>query len=431
MVVLLLSTALTATVLSCGFGLQPYVVELWSSSMYVNDVAVSDDGNYIAVTNETGLYFFSAYDPNPIWWFEGQEGFVSVEISADGNYVVAGYGPGYIAYFADALSLSGSVADATWWSIDLGAGILRLMLDMSSDGNYVVAYTRAKADGYYVAYVYYFADCTSRSGVDQTPTWFNSTRDCFARIVDMSRNGRYVAVGGSIGSSEFVAFYKDADTKSGPVTPDWYKYVEERVVNLIVSDDGYAVAALILRTTFYYWANAKALTGTPEATWSGNGVFYSLGMSSDGDRVVAGFHSGYDQSIYFWSGARSLTGLPKETWQTLHVNALTVTISEDGNTIVAIITRDDITYSLVFLTPDGSVIDEFPSPSLELGVIMSMSEDGGIVAIGTGPESLHVFKLIKPPVGGIVLPTLPIAPIAVLAAISIVAVMVTKAWLHK
>jgi len=431
-VALLLFTALTIVILPCGFGQELTVEELWSNPMEVYDLAVSSDGNYIAAVNDTGLYFFSADNPDPLWWFEAQNGFTSVAISGDGNYVVAGNGTedtGYIGYFADALSLSGRVSDATWWSRNLMGAVEPGTLDMSSDGNYVVV-------GGTGVNIYYFADCTSRSGPDQTWTWIDPTLGIEIYSVDMSSDGKYVVASGIYDTDEgFVAFYKDADTKSDPVIRDWYVLKKNSaIVDVAVSDDGYAVASASspLRLTLCYWADASTLTGEPAATWTSTYIYTSVDMSSDGDKVVA---VGGDllgaPYLHFWSGARDLSGKPMETWVALQdVNELHAAISDDGGLIVAT-TYVDGSHSIVFFTSDGEVIDEFPLMSSS--PIISMSEDGSIVAVGgSGYDSIYVFKVTRPRlVGGLVSSPLPTAPIAIIAAIVVATVLVTKVWLHR
>ena len=431
---LLLFTALIIVILPCGFGQELTVEELWSNPMEVYDLAVSSDGNYIAAVNDTGLYFFSADNPDPLWWFEAQNGFTSVAISADGNYVVAGNGTedtGYIGYFADALSLSGRVSDATWWSRNLMGAVEPGTLDMSSDGNYVVV-------GGTGVNIYYFADCTSRSGPDQTWTWIDPTLGIEIYSVDMSSDGKYVVAGGLYSNDEgFVVFYKDADIKSEPVNPDWSFYEENaRTTDVAVSDDGYAVVATFVHEisprTLCYWADASTLTDSPQPDWTNDNFFTSVDMSSDGDKVVAVGGPPFDSAyLHFWSGARDLSGKPMETWVALQdVNELHATISDDGGLIVAT-TYVDGSHSIVFFTSDGEVIDEFPLMSSS--PIISMSEDGSIVAVGgSGYDSIYVFKVTRPrPVGGLVSSPLPIAPIAIIAAIVVATVLVTKVWLHR
>jgi hypothetical protein len=65
-----------------------YGVEmLWNNTMSVYDVAVSRDGNYIAAVNGSGLYYFAANSSSPRWWENPPTYFISVAISADGEYV--------------------------------------------------------------------------------------------------------------------------------------------------------------------------------------------------------------------------------------------------------------------------------------------------------------------------------------------------------
>ena len=237
-----------------------------------------------------------------------------------------------------------------------------------------------------------------------------------------------------------VAFYKDADTKNGWVEPDWSVEISGIIVDVAVSDDGYAVAAAtyhpIVYRTLYYWANAKSLADEPEATWRNGGVFYSVDMSSDGDSVVAvGGDPFIEPFLHFWSGARSLTGEQDESWTALQYEDSEfggAVISDDGSIIVATISISESEWHhyIYFFTPDGTVIEYFTLDSK--CSLVSISGDGSTVAVGgPGPDSIYVYKVTKPaPVGGIILPNKNYAPlatlIATLAILSTAAIAIAK-----
>jgi len=247
-----------------------YGIEMiWNNSMAVNDVAVSRDGNYIAAVSNTGLYYFAWNISNPKWWYLGTT-FLSVAISADGEYVVIGDDSGHLRYFNDSRATIGERSDLTWTSVGLGGPIERGTLDISDDGDYVVV-------GGTGISVWYYAACTERSGVDENPTWSDMLGVYDILAVDMSSDGKYVAVGGEKSypmQNGFVAFYEDSYIAEGDNDPSWIALEELNfskcyVVDLAVSNDGYAVVAVTSYfTTLHYWANATNLTGDPEASWN-------------------------------------------------------------------------------------------------------------------------------------------------------------------
>jgi hypothetical protein len=226
------------------------------------------------------------------------------------------------------------------------------------------------------------------------------------RAVDMSSDGKYVAVGGERQydvHNGFVAFYEDSDTAEINNVPSWIAFEELNyskcyVVDLAVSNDGYAVVAVTSYfTTLHYWANATNLTGDPEASWNHYQSFACVDINSDGDHVIAGSKPSdiSNEGLYFWSGARSLSGWPDANWTSLKgMWILDVAISDDGEIISAtaqIGVASD--YKAYFLKRNGELIEEFDIP--QYSPILSMSGDGIITAVaGPGPDSLYVFQTL-------------------------------------
>jgi WD40 repeat protein len=389
-----------------------YDVEmLWNNSMSVNDVAVSKNGSYLVAVNNTGVYYFASDDSSPKWWYlssGGTEYFLSVAMSADGEYLVAGNYNGYIHYFNDSIAATGQRLSPTWKSVDLGGPggpVERGTLDMSDDGEYVVT-------GGTGIDIWYFAGCRGRSGSDEEHTWSNRIEDAEEVLaVDMSPDGAYVAAGGKYAywtGTEwhypgFVVFYKNANVAPYPTEWDWLSIthsINTEIGDLALSDDGYAVVAVDEATigTLYYWANATALSGAPNATWTNYGAFDCVDMSADGDEVVAGTAPILPCGLHFWTGAKGLSGSDQdENWTRLTgENVLDVAMSDDGGVIAAAtinVTTSD--YKACFFKSDGRMIGEFNLT--QYTPLVSMSDDGRIVAMGNplAHLTLHVFELLE------------------------------------
>jgi hypothetical protein len=365
---------------------------LWNNSMSVNDVAVSKDGNYIATVNDTGVYYFAHDNSTPQWWYFSYGASLSVAISADGEYVVAGGIGGYIYYFGDSRATTGE-RTYSWFSSYLQGAVQRGTLDMSNDGEYIVV-------GGTGTNIYYFAQCRTRSSQAEYPTWsrFLSAWDVLA--VDMSPDGKYVAAGGTNSSNGFVVFYNNASGVTDPYKPSWdsWSSMNGSIIDLAVSDDGYAVVAIDQATagTLYYWANATTLSGDPEATWSNNTLFNCVDMSANGDEVIAGTTPLMPCGLHFWANAKERSGPSQvENWTRREGEImLDVAISDDGGIIVASAeTVDYNNYTAYFFKSDGSMISEFNLP--QNSTLVSMSGDGLITAMaGPGFDSLYVFKTI-------------------------------------
>ena len=389
-----------------------YGVEmLWNNSMSINDVAVSKNGSYLVAVNNTGVYYFASNNSSPKWWYlpsgPGTEYFLSVAMSADGEYVVAGdyysyltYNYGYLYFFNNSRATTGQRLSPTWKSINLMGAVESGTLDMSDDGEYVVT-------GGTGIDMWYFAGCRGRSGSDEEHTWRNRIQPAFEILaVDMSPDGTYVAAGGEWYeqySTGFVIFYKNANVTPYPTEPDWLSItysINSVIDDLALSDDGYAVVAVDDATigTLYYWANATGLSGDPNATWTNYRAFDCVDMSADGNEVIAGTAPISPCGLHFWSGAKGRSGPDQdENWTRLTgENVLDVAMSDDGGVIAAAtmigIASD---YKACFFKSDGSMIGEFNLT--QYTPLVSMSDDGRIVAMGNplAHLTLRVFELLE------------------------------------
>jgi hypothetical protein len=385
---IMLSTILYAKLISpnSANAAQPFIQLRWSNPMQVHDVAISDDGNYLAAVNNTGLHYFDADNQNPKWWYQPETGtLISVAISADGDYVVAGDNNGYLHYFNQSTQRTGNQTTPTWTSQDMYGAIERGTLDMSANGNYTVV-------GGTGTNIWYYADCIDRTGADNTPTWTTYVSQEFY-TVHISANGKYVAGGGYNGTGGFVVFFTDADTLEGYPAPTWKSQskLTNAIRELALSDDGFAVAAIDFGVeTLYYWANATNLTGDPDATWTNTGSFSCIDTTANGDTVVAG--GLYLTSVHYWANARTREGAQTEDWINLtQTNVYDVAVSKDGSVMAAPAMDLPSTYSAYFLTADSNIIGNFTLP--EFANMVSMSADGTTTAMaGPGYDSLYLFK---------------------------------------
>lgn len=185
--------------------------------MSVTAVAVSGDGEYVVATNTTGVYFFNITSPVPIWWNESAPSlYATVAISDNGDYVAVGRADSVLLYFDSGRTRSGPQGSATWSAFAPAGGIAREDLDMSADGSFVVMSGSGTS-------VYYWAGCSSRAGGGQLPSWSYFFSSPAIQAVDISDDGKYVAVGGyNLTDYSLVAYFKNADT-GGPASypPTW------------------------------------------------------------------------------------------------------------------------------------------------------------------------------------------------------------------
>jgi hypothetical protein len=128
-----------------------------------------------------------------------------------------------------------------------------------------------------------------------------------------------------------------------------------------------------------------------------------VAISGDGNSVVAGATSG----VYFWSGASQLDDVPSNPtpdWvYTTDGLVKDVAINSAGEYIAA--ATDSAAY---FLNSTGSSLWNPPYVTDAPLNSMSLSEDGGTLAMATVGSTAHVldtgFRTASEPVGGILMP---------------------------
>jgi len=381
---------------------------IWSSAVFTDDITLSKDGNYVAIASGDQLRFYGRTSGTPLWTHTLSSGyFRSVAISADGDCVVAGISlpdGGKVLFWKNSRTLTGNPA-SSWMSENLGGGVYRRCLDISEDGNYVVACGTGR-------WVFYWANTKILSGADKPWTW-RSVIFSSVECVDLSSDGDYVAAGiVDYALGYMAAYWKNTRTLTGnDRNPDWKSSSPDNSVSdVAISDDGNCVAAATgTDLSVHYWANAKSLTGDPAHTWYyGTGVDFScIDMSSDGNSVVAGASS--PAGVYFWGGARGMTGKPQNpSWvYTTGIGIHDVAIDDAGDYMAAAQSYVE-PHKAYFFGRAGDLKWSFDldNPSL----VVSISGDGGTLAVGTTTEET-VYLLSTGyssgprPVAGIVMPT--------------------------
>jgi WD40 repeat protein len=428
--------------------------QLWSDAVPTYDIDLSKDGNYVALVTplaDSGqLRFYGRGSGTPIWTWSSSETLFSVGISADGDCVVAGGEP-HVYFWRNARSLTGNPSP-TWSSENLVGGIYRRCLDISNDGNYVVACGTGR-------WVFYWSNAKGLSGNDKPVTW-KSPEFPTVECVDLSSDGDYVAAGIVDSTLGFAAAYwKNARTLTGnDRNPDWKSPApDHNVVDIATSDDGnYVAAAAEMDFSVHYWANAKSLTGNPDHTWYyGSGIsFNCIDMSSDGNAVIAGSGGGvpinvFPQkgevakaalgatlggAVYFWSGAKGLTGKPQNpTWTYTTEAGIHDVAIDDAGSYMAADQNIAVPGQVQFFNSGGNLLWSYP---IEFADKVSISGDGATLAVGTAtPRTGYLlstgYTSAPRAVGGVTIPAnkleilTPYLALAglVIAAVSTVAVV--------
>ncbi len=405
------------------------------------------------MSNSSGLYFFSTSSSTPLWSIpiNPSEGVVyQVAVSGDGGYIAVLYhnymvnisGIGYLDRDGNELwGMFWEDVSLTMFPILFSASRL---VDISDDGEHVVAALNNWTLGPVNSALLYFDDCTSRTGNNESPTWFTSflgePDGAMITCLDMNWDGSTIAVGtwlvGISQSAELVEasnnlprslvlFYPDSNNPvwSNERDPDsWLELNNSRVLDVSVADFNHSVGAATISDiagTLHFWNDVRPLADNSPANWTRQQNFGCIDLNGDGDKVVAGTPLPLVCGIHYWENSLTRTGDDEaETW-TEHEgeNIPDIAISDDGNIIAATAGISPIAAATVdvpveseefwvyFYDCDENSLGEFLLDDWD--TILEMSGDGRIVAVGGGQiSSLHVFKLPQEePIGGVIFPT--------------------------
>lgn len=314
-------------------------------------VAVSSDGQIIAaVSSDTGAYVFTA-DGKLIWNRRpaAGEGFKSVAISSDGQYVVAGQDD-EAAIGRAAVYLYAAQDGRELWNYETGG--LVWSVATSSDGKYVAA-------GSYDHNLYFFIRASG------TPLWSYEAKLGF-KSVAISSDGQYIAA-----ASEDGLYVFDRTSRE----PMW-NYSQYGAFNTVaISSDGQYVVAgssgddsilLFKRDGAVLWRNPAG--GDP----------LSVDISSDGQYVVAGSEGSTGRVSLFDLNNSPLWSHP------LGKAVKSVAISSDGHYVAA--GGDDRTV-YIFRRETGARIFSYPIENTVFST--AFSSNGQSIAAGGAGAAFH------------------------------------------
>ena len=251
-------------------------------------VSISSDGNYIVAGSDDGkVYLFDKSSSTPLWSYTTGGYVNSVSISSDGYFIATG-GYGGTVYFFNRLNSA-----PVWSSLGKGSEV-----SLSSDGQYIAA-------GGYSNNIYLF------DRFSNTPLW--SVEMSSSPKVSISSDGNYVVVG----SLDWVYLFSKT---YGP--PIWSYQTTGSVTSVSISSDGSYVAAGDSTGKVYLLRD-----GISELAYQASGEVSSVSVSSDGSYIVAGTRGYY---VYLLNRS---SGLSWSYYTDGQVRS--VAISSDGSYIVA------------------------------------------------------------------------------------------------
>ena len=304
------------------------VSKIWNctSDYEVTSVAVSADGNYmVAIVNpasvnpEHALFYFntSAHNGRPMWIFNTTQLISSVAISADGKYIVAASQDQHKVYLLNnTVPAAGQNKEEIWYvKFDLVSEFI-YSVDISADGKYIVIGGLSFGDGFILLYNNSFAS----NGRDKTSEklWYYPL-DMQVNSVKISADGQYVVAGTNNGeSNDEVFFFNTTDfTYNSEHKPEWSFNADIPVGLIAISADGYYFVAGYEHKMYLLNKTLPDPTGKKEMWYSDWGVgpdyhIYSIDISTDGKYVVMGGRTAVTNGfIALYNNSYASTGFDK------------------------------------------------------------------------------------------------------------------------
>ncbi|NVM19906.1 MAG: WD40 repeat domain-containing protein [Candidatus Lokiarchaeota archaeon] len=282
---------------------------LWSrlSDESISDVAMSADGNYVAVGATNHIYLYTRQSSSPIINYSATYGGRHIAISSNGDYFTAangGGGDGKLFFFHKSSS-------TPLWIFDILDSATSL--SMSSDGKYIALASYDKK-------VRLFNRSSS------TPLWTFSAPSGIDDV-DISSDGSYIsATGGSIANIPKVFLFG----KSSSI-PLWNYTIYDKIVSMAISSDGnYIVVGSSSLANKIYLFNKTG--STPMWTFTTGYPIMTVEISNDTNYIVAGIENGGGK-VYFFNRSNPLPLWSYSTGTDAHLT--TVAISSNGSYIIA------------------------------------------------------------------------------------------------
>ncbi|MEM3731534.1 MAG: NosD domain-containing protein [Candidatus Bathyarchaeia archaeon] len=385
----------------------------WTVPSEIFDVAISADGNVVAVaTVYEGLKVYNVAGALLWSWSDGEARITvtSVDISDDGDAIAAAIcnttsSTYHICFWKNVKTLSG-FQQPNWKSQDLYGRIGAEALATSSDGRQVVAVGTG-------VNVFYWNDTFTLSGDDVSTTWFDYLYPYNLEYVGISDDGDTIAVlGQNTNDLTYSAYvYKSCKSRTGDYStndPDLYFDFggAVNVGGMALSDNGlYTVAGVGGEHTEdggkIYFFNTSFL-GSWAPQWTCQLKEYcwasAVDISGDGSTVIAATNSyiASPLSLAIFQDASLKAGLVTADKEFVGAQAYTgwnytdVSIDDFGKFAVA--GTGDYVFAVNVSTGEPLWLYNGTYPSVSC--VVKVSEDGRfVVTAGKELDSVYFFRL--------------------------------------
>ena len=321
----------------------------------VRSVDISADGEYIVAADEgINLHLFGKDSNIPIWTSSSLDGDInSVDISADGEYIAVGA--------VDKVYLFDKDNSQPLWKFNVNGTVKDVSI--SADGGYIVS-----GDGDNVLLL-----------DKQRNICFQYETDWRINSVDISDDGKKI-----VAANEQILYYFDLDSDSCNNTPIWsYENNDNWISSVVISADGSTIALgseinsnnKKLLLLFDISSNLPLWTYLAEKN---EGTVSSVDISADGEYIIAGIsHKWNSRSIYLFSKEDNF---PKWNFEAGDRKISSVSISGDGEIIAGCARLSGNNSAAVYLFTNN----QFPIATID-SIAPSPSQFGKVVIFnGTG-----------------------------------------------
>lgn len=249
------------------------VKPLWSfetGNDWVQNVAISENGDYITAKTNSYIYFFTKDSNQPLWKYQcdGEESFSGwVDISSDGNYIAGGC--------QSSLSLFNKESNKPIWNYNGNSNIYAVSI--SGDGKYIAAGTSGTNK------VLLFDKDSNK------PVWeFVGEGDIHGLAI--AQNGKYIAAGAHCPDRRAFAFLQESNKplfsyQLSEDSPVWTAAISFDGKSIVYGLDGGGDFDNI-----FVFTPEK---DEPLKSFRAQGWVRSVAMSADGKYIAAGSGTGH------------------------------------------------------------------------------------------------------------------------------------------
>lgn len=335
---------------------------IYETDNEVYDVDISLDGNNIIASSDK-LYLFSKNSSEPLW--SNSNCYAPISISDDGKYIVSNgflegsYG---VCFFS-------REKDTPLWRFPTDVGINAIAI--SANGDYIVAGTHSGNIYFFENNPVNFTEQDINIPINP-PKWIYKANDWILDL-DISSNGEYIVAGTDDYDGNLYLFSKDSNV------PLW-TYSENEFVNVAqISSNGEYITANPENNVIHFFSVNSNKPLWKIKTWNS---IDSICISSDGDYVS-----------FLNRGNMSVYSKESEIVQKFKVDDYIwySDMSSDGQFIVAQDVDFGVSGTIYFFSRNDKISNWTYEINSKRNLPVAISGDGKYIVIGSSDGKIYLF----------------------------------------